>query len=633
MDMMDRWMDGFSTDCFGSIKECKLLHQLLLIILCIYIFWNGGVVVVGNDIIFGYSDSDSASSHDPAENITALIDVKPMIQMIGSERLSNRFYRVYSTIPRYNFHGQRVNDTSSIYIYANCSEQQKRDYVQSVAMTASPFLLLMVLKIVSLVAGAIIFIIYSIYQLVKHKRNRCSKNNNNNQILKRLSIQQEQDDSHLDQQFEESIIQNNNLNVYDKQTRHRIKIYFIIISLIFFLIMSLLFFNLLVNNDLHTSIVLSNQIVTTSLDYQVSTEQKIIKECKEIGIYYRLPLEVLEMFDLTMEMFNTTIKYQDDIYRYEKIRYHFVLSSIIVLFILVSFGFLATLFKMKRPIIVFIIVGLTFSIALWIVPSTHTPLSIVISDVCPQVTNIIEARSDDYYPYVQYFLECDNADIFSFIGDILSSLIVQNQAKLNYEIAAHFPQDHINELQQKIKELQIVKYDTDNILNCNNTSGAYQSLKNNICTEVLNGTSLLTTLFFVMTILFCITFIISIKIYKLLNKPRHTLLNQDELENELLLNNQNNQNNEDNENNNNHSPSRVGSQNTINININNIVDNIMNHLNSNSNHSSNQNSHHSSFKNEDLSMDLEQVEINNDDDDDYDCDNELLNPSKIRYEL
>ncbi|EFA77336.1 hypothetical protein PPL_12547 [Heterostelium album PN500] len=521
----------------------------------LFIIFIGLLINVGSST--DIQEQSNIQVYDNVNNLT-LFSSNTIITP-NSEALSLEIQKILDTLPRYDFHFQKI-DTIEF-------DPSNSSYIQSLIVTGSPFALISGLIILSLIFGSIGYMIHRF--LIRPRR--------------KFSL---------------------NLETFELKENPSWKGYCWTSFTIFFLfsIFGLLLVGLFINIDLDNAITMAIDSLNSSIQERSDIESRIIDETRKLSIYHKLPYDALEVIQMTNEIVQWTNTSQQYIHHYEKIRFNYVFGSIMSMFAICTIGLIAVMFRHRSAIVIFIILGLSVSTVIWLIPAGHVPLGVVVSDVCPQIQTLIQnSVPEEMDPYIDFFLTCNDSSIFEFVTQVLNGAITDTETRLSLAIQHHYPQKAIQKLEFQLKELNDLSIDAKDILNCNITSATYLSVQNIVCIEILNSSSLMTFIFIIVGIIFIASFITSCKLYGTIDTYRslydtENFSTEEEDDNNLSkplmfdLDEDNNHNNiyhdeyDINNNNNNNAISNQSKQQLI---INDDIENDTNNNNNNNNNNDN----------------------------------------------
>ncbi|KAN0019221.1 hypothetical protein ACTFIU_002425 [Dictyostelium citrinum] len=420
-----------------------------------------------------------SSNSNSQEN---MVDVDLSIKSLSSVDLSKKIIDLYSKIPRYSFHGIKVD---------NNFLPNNKTYIESIILTGFPFELIIIVTVFTSLISLFVKLFIKIYKWRKNK-----SNNYYNLLLGNP----------------------NSKYHYNNNNKSSIKyICSTVITLILLLsVCSFLFISIFVNKDLDQSITISIDNLESHINNRVEVENRIVKECEPIT---QIPYDAMEIVSTTKLILNATKETKEYIREYEYYRYQFIFILVLSLFAVISLGLLSIIIRLKWVMALFIVIGIFItSFGVWIVPSTHVPMGVVISDICPNMDSIINQYApESINPYIYFFLNCTGKDDFNFIYGMLDDKIESTQNSLEKAKSRHYSNSTIDKLQSKLNDLVNLSRDAKDILNCKITKNTFKSTKDIICIDIINSSFILSILFILIGLLLSIAFITSMVIY---SKPK-----------------------------------------------------------------------------------------------------------------
>ncbi|KAK5579615.1 hypothetical protein RB653_009300 [Dictyostelium firmibasis] len=459
----------------------KLLKSLsiILIILILNLINNTNSIEINennkNELLEKSSNSNSLEN---------MVEVDLSIKSLNSLDLSNKVIDLYSKIPRYSFNGIKIDNKFS---------PNNRTYIESIILTGSPFELIIIITVLLSLISLLVKLFIKIHKWRKNK----------SQLNK----------------YKHLLGNSNSKHHYNKNKKPSI-IYIcstVITIILLLAVCSFLFISIFVNKDLDQSITISIDNLESHLNNRVEVENRIIKECEPIT---SIPYDALEIVSTTKQILNVTKETKEILGQYGYYRYQFIFILILSLFAVISLGLLSIIIKYKFSMIpLFISIGLFIvCVGVWVVPSTHVPMGVVISDICPNMDEIIsEYAPESINPYLYFFLNCTGRDDFNFIYAMLDDKIETTQNSLDRAKSHHYSNTTINKLQSKLDDLKDLSRDAKDILNCKITKNTFKSTKDIICIDIINSSFILSILFILIGLLLSISFITSMIIY---SKPK-----------------------------------------------------------------------------------------------------------------
>ncbi|EGC33760.1 hypothetical protein DICPUDRAFT_154135 [Dictyostelium purpureum] len=416
----------------------------------------------------------NSSSTNSQEKI---YDINPTISSLSSLELSQKVINFYSKFPRFDFTFSRINNTFN---------PKNESYIESIILTGFPFGILVILTIIVIISSVLAIIIIK-------ARDYCRKKS----------------------QYRYKLIK-----YHKKSQRSTFKCIFSTTTTIILLVTvcSCLIVSLFVNQDLDSAVLLSIDNLESHLSNRVDIEEKVLKECRPVTY---IPYDAIEIVSTTKRILNITTETKEKIHKYEYYRYEFIFISSMVLFALLSLGLLSIIIRFKIALALFIGLGLMVLCRVWVVPGTHRPMGVMISDICPQMDQIIESYApNNISPYVYFFLNCTDADRCkggdSLIDQKINSLEVSLQRAKKY----HFSNSTIHRLEDRIQGLYDLSRDSKDMLNCNITSNTFKSTQNLICIDIINSSFILSLLYVLIGLLLSISFITSLIVYSNSSIPK-----------------------------------------------------------------------------------------------------------------
>ncbi|KAF2070385.1 hypothetical protein CYY_008298 [Polysphondylium violaceum] len=430
-------------------------------------------IVRHNEVIL-----DSESDLSTSDTFDQVISSNPQLGQLNSSQLSSNVQSFYSKFPRYDFKGNSMNNTFAPF---------NRTYIESIILTGLPFDLIIIL----IIAAMIILVIgYSIYGIVK-----LIKNKSKFKYYRLLRISK----------------------AYSRVRNTPKQLVLIILTVLVLLITcTCLLLSIFVNQDLDKAILLSVDNLSSHIQNRVLVEDRIINETKLLGFYANLPFDALEIIRGTKMLNNVTLEAQQMIHKYENYRYQVIFFTTIALFVVSAIGILSVILRVKWSHVLFVGLGLVCIVNVWTIPASHIPMGVLISDLCPQMDNMVQS----YLPstidpaYIQFFLNCTDQDSFIFVYQLLDQSVDIAQDKLNIAISHHYSNKTIDYLEKRLSYLTNLSVDSKNMLNCNVTSNTYKSTQNIICINILNSSFTLLILFIGIGLLLSLAFILSLCLYK-----------------------------------------------------------------------------------------------------------------------
>ncbi|KAM9993635.1 hypothetical protein ACTFIZ_011613 [Dictyostelium cf. discoideum] len=424
-----------------------------------------------------------SSNSNSQEN---MVEVNLSIKSLSSVDLSNKIINLYSKLPRYSFDGIKVDNNFS---------PNNKTYIQSIILTGSPFELIIIITIITSLICLLVKLSIKIHKWRKNKLN-----NSYNLLLGNPNSKHHYN--------------NNNNNNNKSSIKY---ICSTVITLILLLsVCSFLFISIFVNKDLDQSITISIDNLESHLKNRAEVENRIVKECEPIT---QIPYDAMQIVSTTKQILNATKETKEYIREYEYYRYQFIFILILSLFAVISLGLLSIIIRLKWVLALFIIIGIFITcVGVWIVPSTHVPMGVVISDICPNMDTIINQYApESINPYIYFFLNCTGKDDFNFIYGMLDDKIESTQNSLERAKSRHYSNSTINKIQSKLDDLVNLSRDAKDILNCKITQNTFKSTKDIICVDIINSSFILSILFIIIGLLLSIAFITSMVIY---SKPK-----------------------------------------------------------------------------------------------------------------
>ncbi|KAM9995109.1 hypothetical protein ACTFIY_001286 [Dictyostelium cf. discoideum] len=457
--------------------------SIILIILIFNLINNINSIQINNSINNNNKNEllEISSNSNSQEN---MVEVNLSIKSLSSVDLSNKIINLYSKLPRYSFNGIKVDNNFS---------PNNKTYIESIILTGSPFELIIIITIFTSLICLLIKLSIKIHKWRKNK------SNNSYHLL---------------------LGNPNSKYHYKNKNNNKSSIKYIcstVITLILlFSICSFLFISIFVNKDLDQSITISIDNLESHLKNRVEVENRIVKECEPIT---QIPYDAMEIVSTTKQILNATKETKEYIREYEYYRYQFIFVLILSLFAVISLGLLSIIIRLKWALALFAIIGILITcIGVWIVPSTHVPMGVVISDICPNMDTIINQYApESINPYIYFFLNCTGKDDFNFIYGMLDDKIESTQNSLERAKSRHYSNTTINKIQSKLDDLVNLSRDAKDILNCKITQNTFKSTKDIICIDIINSSFILSILFTIIGLLLSIAFITLMVIY---SKPK-----------------------------------------------------------------------------------------------------------------
>ncbi|KAM9975060.1 hypothetical protein ACTFIW_008535 [Dictyostelium discoideum] len=466
--------------------------SIILIILIFNLISNINSIEINNSSNNNKNNNNNnellelSSNSNSQEN---MVEVNLSIKSLSSVDLSNKIINLYSKLPRYSFNGIKVDNNFS---------PNNKTYIESIILTGSPFELIIIITIFTSLICLLIKLSIKIHKWRKNK------SNNSYHLL-------------LGNPNSKYHYKNNNNN-YNNKNKSSIKyICSTVITLILLLsVCSFLFISIFVNKDLDQSITISIDNLESHLKNRVEVENRIVKECEPIT---SIPYDAMEIVSTTKQILNATKETKEYIREYEYYRYQFIFILILSLFAVNSLGLLSIIIRLKWVLALFIIIGIFITcVGVWVVPSTHVPMGVVISDICPNMDTIINQYApESINPYIYFFINCTGKDDFNFIYGMLDDKIESTQNSLERAKSRHYSNSTISKIQSKLDDLVDLSRDAKDILNCKITQNTFKSTKDIICIDIINSSFILSILFTIIGLLLSIAFITSMVIY---SKPK-----------------------------------------------------------------------------------------------------------------